>query len=172
VDDAARRVNPAQLRALLRCRVAREDEAARELLLARADKEDAQVGLAGAEAAAAAHHEGRRGREQALIGTLVGQVQHARRVLAVQHAVERMAQEAVNLADVAADAGRILQQSEEMLADARALHAQRAREVHKWRTALNRVETAQRGYAAAQEETELEDDLSDRHARRPPPAWA
>ncbi len=172
MDDAARRVNPAQLRALLRCRVTREDEAARELLLARASKEDAQVEHTGAEAAAAAHHEGRRGREQALIGALVGKVQHSRRVLSMQHAVERMAQEAVHLADVAADAGRTLQQSEEMLADARALHAQRAREVLKWRKALDRVEAAQRGYAAVQDETELEDDLSDRHARRPPPAWA
>ncbi len=170
MDDAARRVNPAQLRALLRCRTTREDTAARAVQRARAAVEGAQSEHASAAAAAAAHEAGRHLREQALIGALVGQVQQSRRVLTVQHAVERMAEEAVRLADAAADAGRILNEHEGSLAEARILHVHCARAVQKWRMTLDRVEAVQGSHAAAIEETELEDELSDRHARRLPQA--
>jgi hypothetical protein len=168
MDDATRRVNPAPLRALLRCRVAREDEALHEVRIARVGLDGALDEHRAALDAADRHEAARRRQEAALIAGLFGRPQAPSRLMTARHAIEHLAETAVRLAGEAEEAAETVRQSEEMLAEARAAHARRARETQKWRKTLERVETARRDDAAAQEEGELEDELADRAARRAP----
>ncbi len=164
MDDAARRVNPIPVRALLRCRQAREQGALREVQRSIHACHTAEQRQRHAIDTQLRHEDYRHAHEAGLHDAMRGRLQTAARILTARDELEALAEHAVNLATDRVDAVQARLDARDRLAEARQLHARRARQTRKWQRTLDRVETAHRTYRDEQDETELDDEIADRRA--------
>ncbi len=164
MDDAACRVNPKPLQALLRIRALREENALRAvqqsiraIRLAEAREVEATETLV-------RHNQRRRDRETGLIAQMVSEMQTAGRIMSARYELEALAEKAVDLAQDKEAARQAIIDAEAALVRQRAVHLQRARETQKWRKTTERVETAQAAFRAAEEEGTQDEERADRIA--------
>lgn len=162
MDEAARRVNPVPLQALMRLRKRREEEALHEVRLSIQAQQMAEQAVGQARLAVVRHDEHRRSTETGLMERMRNTLQTSDKILAARERLERLAEQAVRLSERQADAEQNQADAEAELAASRAEHARRVRARQKWSRTLERVETARRTYAEAQEEAELEEEAADR----------
>ena len=162
MDEAARRVNPVPLRALLRCRELREENALRAVRGAAAERLRAEEAEEEAVRLAEEHEVMRHAREAGLLEKMRNKLQTADKILNTREHLERLSEHAVLLAEERADAGQIKLDAEAALEDAKDEHRRRIRARQKWARTLDRVQDARSEYQAATEEAELEDETADR----------
>lgn len=161
MDDAARRVKPSALRALLRTRQERERQALAEVgarlsALAEAERGRARAGAALAEAEAA------RARGEAAIYAALseGVGMSPAELEGRRAALLRLTEGVLAREKEVASAVKAVKTAAAAVAESRRAYADRMRDTRKWTQIDDRAATARRRHAADAEELETEDETS------------
>ena len=166
MDGAASRVELRGLRLLRRCRELRSEADAREVARRRRDAELAAAEAGRALANLQTHRDAWRAQERALMKADPESAIPAWQLVDRRRHLERLADEAVRLADTHEAAEAASARAAGVLDSARALLAARHRETCKAAEAVGRAERRVRRSAVAAELREAEDETADRVAIR------
>jgi hypothetical protein len=165
MDDAALRVRPSGLRALVRLRADRERRALLDLRSKLAEK-DAAAAARDRAARVLSHEEAARtARESRLYEALPERGPLTAEAMAADQASIGRWSESVETAASRVDAAQVeLDAAMEAARDSRAVYAVRARAVRKWTRIQDLIATARRRHAEASDEQETEDEILTRSA--------